>query len=278
VPILKVGEVGGRLRPEAAIPGDALVFCDRPQEPGLVAAMCADEWESTVLGLRAGRISFEGEFAAAMKDELALYIDRQTECLKAEYVLTRVPSRCSALLLYLQDRGFSVLESLVEFSASSHAVAAQGEGGDVSFRAAREADIARCADMICLNAHSRYETDPTLGPAVEQRAYRSWLVNSLAGREFFFVAELGSDPVGFMTWRPADDRSGRIGLLAVAPVAVGRGVGRSLLRFGAGQMVAAQVDEIRVGTSGANLRAQRLYAKAGFSPRDTFFTLRKRFV
>jgi dTDP-4-amino-4,6-dideoxy-D-galactose acyltransferase len=73
------------------------------------------------------------------------------------------------------------------------------------------------------------------------------------------------NPVGYVTLH-ADrkSRSGRIGLIAVAPAARGKGIGTRLIDGTLAWAAQQKLKSLTVVTQGRNIAAQRLYQRRGF--------------
>ena len=86
-------------------------------------------------------------------------------------------------------------------------------------------------------------------------------------RDKVFVAEVGSEIVGFMAVSLNDEKKvGEIGLNAVHPAHAGKGIGTQLYAFAVALMRDAGMAVATVGTGGdpSHAPARRAYEKAGF--------------
>lgn len=110
--------------------------------------------------------------------------------------------------------------------------------------------------------------------------YAQWIQASCHGyADAVLVAGPPGQPVGYVTCHldsaAGGAHEGRIGLIAVAEVARGRGLGsqlvREALRWFAGQGAAS----VSVVTQGRNVAAQRLYQRCGFLTRDVHLVYHK---
>jgi dTDP-4-amino-4,6-dideoxy-D-galactose acyltransferase len=112
---------------------------------------------------------------------------------------------------------------------------------------------------------SRFYADPHFSRAQCDRLYETWIENSCQGyADRVWVAEAGGQPAGFITCHLKPDRQGVIGLVGVDGAAQGQGLGRALVDAALHWFAAEGCDCVRVTTQGRNLRAQRLYQRAGF--------------
>jgi ribosomal protein S18 acetylase RimI-like enzyme len=103
--------------------------------------------------------------------------------------------------------------------------------------------------------------DDVLGGRMQAR--RGELIDVVA--EAGLVAEVASTRVGLVGWRfEADRRVAEVTVLAVDPKSGGRGVGRALLEAGLEALRGAGVRRAWLVTTNDNLRALRLYQRAGW--------------
>ena len=114
-------------------------------------------------------------------------------------------------------------------------------------------------------ADSRFYYDGNFSRPRCDALYETWIEKSChGGCETVFVAELDSQPVGYVTCLRREPDSGQIGLIAVAPAARGRGLGRGLIQHALGWFAGQGFARATVVTQGRNAGAQRQYVRAGF--------------
>jgi dTDP-4-amino-4,6-dideoxy-D-galactose acyltransferase len=122
---------------------------------------------------------------------------------------------------------------------------------------------------IASGAHSRFNVDPRFPRERFLEMYRIWIERSVR-REIADTVLVAHDPTiadglnGMVTVAVAND-TGKIGLLAVAEQARGRGVGRRLLESAHEWMRSHGADEARVITQMANSPACGLYRTCGYT-------------
>lgn len=111
---------------------------------------------------------------------------------------------------------------------------------------------------------SRFRLDPNLAPESCERLYDTWMEASVAGRlaDGVYVHRHGNAMAGVITARWEQDVC-RIGLLAVAAEARGRGVGRNLIRAVEQEALQQGCSRIEVLTQGRNTGACRFYSRCG---------------
>lgn len=99
--------------------------------------------------------------------------------------------------------------------------------------------------------------------------YEAWIRRSLAGwAAAVFVAEDHGRPAGYVTCHRDDRGGGSIGLIGVAQSAQGSGLGMQLVSAACAWMAEHCISPVTVATQGRNVRAQRLYQRAGFVTAD----------
>jgi len=95
--------------------------------------------------------------------------------------------------------------------------------------------------------------------------YEYWIEKSCNGwADAVFVTCQDDQPVGYITCHRDRPDLGRIGLMAVASQAQGRGLGTSLVHAALGWFTEQHVLRVTVVTQGRNIGAQRLYERCGF--------------
>ena len=96
--------------------------------------------------------------------------------------------------------------------------------------------------------------------------YETWIKRSCEGyADVVLVADADRQPVGYVSCHLLSNTShGQIGLIAVAPQAQGRGVGRILIEHSLVWFAEHGVEAVSVVTQGRNIAAQRLYQHCGF--------------
>lgn len=118
--------------------------------------------------------------------------------------------------------------------------------------------------------HSRFHTDPRFPLDKFNELYETWLLKSLTGElaQTVLVCENKSaSPLGFVTVT-CRGQSGSIGLIAVAPVARGQGIGTLLTMRALQEMKSLGMISASVVTQRENVGACALYEKCGFSISD----------
>jgi len=122
---------------------------------------------------------------------------------------------------------------------------------------------------LAAGVYSRFHCDPRFPRDKFEELYRIWIERSVRRElaDVVLVARDATEPtsglLGMVTVSAAE-AAGSIGLIAVAEMARGRGVGRRLIEAAHVWMRQCDAVEGRVVTQRANLPACRLYERAGY--------------
>ncbi|MBM3492285.1 MAG: GNAT family N-acetyltransferase [Alphaproteobacteria bacterium] len=161
----------------------------------------------------------------------------------------------------LAEHGFRRIETLVTFERST---AAPPPAVYPVERATREDGHEAIAIARSAFRYDRYHADPLVPNAAADRLKGAWVANSLAGRaEAVLVARWDGRVAGFVTLMQTAE-AGVIDLVATAPAAQGRGIGRALVAASLA-FVAGRRPRLRVATQADNVASQRLYRGCGFA-------------
>jgi dTDP-4-amino-4,6-dideoxy-D-galactose acyltransferase len=154
----------------------------------------------------------------------------------------------------------------------------------VRVRPAAAADLPRLRRIAAASHHdSRFYSDPHFDRGRCDELYAIWIEKSCADPSgIVLVAEVAAaagrvqgaagggaaPPAGYITATLEPGGEGRIGLFAVGAEAQGRGVGGELIAAAFAWFAGRGADPVSVVTQGRNVRAQRLYQKAGMLTRS----------
>jgi dTDP-4-amino-4,6-dideoxy-D-galactose acyltransferase len=153
----------------------------------------------------------------------------------------------------------------------------------VRVRQAAAADLPELRRIAAASHHdSRFYHDPHFDRGRCDELYATWIEKSCADPSgIVLVAEAAAAPggaqgaaaagaalaAGYITATLAPGGEGRIGLFAVGPEGQGRGVGGELIAAALAWFAGRGAEPVSVVTQGRNVRAQRIYQKAGFLTR-----------
>jgi dTDP-4-amino-4,6-dideoxy-D-galactose acyltransferase len=130
-----------------------------------------------------------------------------------------------------------------------------------------QSDDVRLLKTLASVSHTdtRFYFDGNFRPEHSAALYELWLEKSCAGwADMVFVGCDADVPVGYISCHVDTPQVGRIGLIAVASSAKGRGLGRSLVERALTWFGEQRVSKVTVVTQGRNIAAQCLYERCGF--------------
>jgi dTDP-4-amino-4,6-dideoxy-D-galactose acyltransferase len=204
------------------------------------------DWDSAFFGMGVGRL-----YAEALTPEVAFECrqwcrENRVACL---YFLGpeagEVPS------------GFRLVDERVTLAWEAHPVS----DPTPSVRSFTEADLPGLED-IARQSHreSRFYADPLFDRNRCDELYATWIRRSCQGwADAVLVAVWNGLPAGYVTCM-----GDAIGLIAVAGLAQGRGLGRQLVTGAQNYFQARGVSRVTVVTQGRNRAARALYERCGF--------------
>jgi GNAT superfamily N-acetyltransferase len=224
-------------------------------------------WDSAFFGCSIARVRADVLSPDACRHIDAWCAQQRVACL---YFQARADDRITQRLA--EQNGFSLVDVRLTFERNVMASEGKVDGGwDV--RLARRDDVPTLEAIAASSHHdTRFYFDGRFARDKCDQMYAQWILRSCAHPTgTVWVAEAEGRPAGYVTCARdlVDGQAGRIGLIAVADVARGRGLGTRLLHqaidwiAGTGAMRRAIV-----ATQGRNVAAQRLYQRCGFVTRD----------
>ena len=141
---------------------------------------------------------------------------------------------------------------------------------DLQLRPAQPDDIPALGEIAAVSHRdSRFCRDSGFPAGAGDRLFRAWIERDvLSPNSMVWVyTDSAGHPVGYASCQfEPSAKSGIIGLIAVSSKVREQGVGRCLLNRCHEWLFDAGAQMVRVVTQGANIPAQRLYAKAGYTP------------
>jgi GNAT superfamily N-acetyltransferase len=226
-------------------------------------------WDTRFFGFRVARVRGD-----ALTERLANAIESwcKANAVPCLYFLAR--SGDAETVTVAEAHGYHLADVRVTLSRES------GGGSQTSdlkweipsgIRAARPDDVPRLRAIARVShTDTRFFFDQRFGRERAESLYETWIESSVSGfAQAVLIAEHEDEITGYVTCHVASgQRTGSIGLIAVAPGHQGRGVGKALVGAATGWLSAHGVTSISVVTQGRNLAAQRLYARCGFIPRS----------
>jgi dTDP-4-amino-4,6-dideoxy-D-galactose acyltransferase len=116
---------------------------------------------------------------------------------------------------------------------------------------------------------TRFYYDPNFPDSLCGALYETWIEKSCKGyADCVLVAEVGTQPVGYISCHKLEKKEGQIGLAGVSEEFQGRDIGHRLVSESLVWFARQGVERVRVVTQGRNVKAQRLYQRSGFLTKE----------
>lgn len=252
--------------------------------PRAVVALQSAPWDSEKLGVPAARLFAivppdESAAASQLLSRVLEYADRAG----LRYLVSRVDAADLGAIQAMEKSGFVVVDAILSQYLDPRTACAPSSS-ELQVRFAEPGDAEALAEIAdeCFTM-SRFHNDPWIGGETARGIYRDWARNIARGlNDLNLVAVSDERVVGFLSCKdvPAARstyRQGycRIELVAIAPLARGRGGVAAMTRRLIDEAPARDWQRIGIGTQVANVQAMRAYQKVGFVPGDSIFTLRR---
>jgi ribosomal protein S18 acetylase RimI-like enzyme len=185
-------------------------------------------------------------------------------------------ARETGLLKLVSERGFRFVDArlTLDRSVATDGTPRPSPGGvPVLVRLAAAADLPALRDIaVASHVRSRFWVDERFDRRACARLYATWIEKSCEGwADAVWVAEHEGRAAGYLSCHRREGDRGEIGLVGVAEIAKGRGLGRALVERGLAWFREAGCAKVSVVTQGANVPAQRLYQAAGFQSASVEF-------
>lgn len=223
------------------------------------------EWDSDFWGVEIGRVAGDRLSVEQSRAVDSWAREHAVECL---YFLARADD--TSTLGAVSESGFRLVDVRLELARPVE-----------SPRAAEATRPYRSSDLPALRAiareshdNTRFFADPRFPDERCRDLYAAWIENSCEGwADEVLVAEDEGRPVGYVTCHldchlDGETRTGSIGLIAVAGDRRTRGLGSALLSGALAWASGRDASALSVVTQGGNVRAQRLFQRAGFRTAD----------
>jgi dTDP-4-amino-4,6-dideoxy-D-galactose acyltransferase len=228
-------------------------------------------WDSEFFGFRIGRAQ-GSRLTTASREALLQWCG--AERLRCLYFLA--DGEDGATLEQAHAGGFKFVDLRVDLTVEVARIApVQSPAG---FRPVREEEVP-AIESIARRTHTdtRFFKDTGFPAARAADLYARWIQRDFR-EHHVFVVDGAESLAGYVTCQLEAARGvGRIGLIAVAEEARGRGYGRALVQGALAWFHAARCGEVRVATQGTNLAAQRLYQAFGFRTAEANVTFHRWF-
>jgi len=220
-------------------------------------------WDSDFFGRRIGRVEATRLRAGDLE---ALRRATSAQALDCVYLLAD-PS-CDETPRVAARAGFRLVDIRITLEAAPSTSAGAVGGESVTVRQATPADLPDL-EPIAARGHtdSRFYHDGRFPTERCDELYRTWIRASVEGRLADAVLVAPDDEgraASYVTCRILPSGEGQIGLVGVSDRVQGRGLGGALIRASMAWFAARDAARVTVVTQGRNVRAQRLYQRAGF--------------
>lgn len=194
----------------------------------------------------------------------------------------RTGGSCPCTLALAAAGGFRFVDVRTELSLPLPRTApTEPPPDDIVVRPATQADLPELQNLAAGSHHdTRFFKDDLFDAARAGDLYRGWIERDFA-RHHMMVSEFRARPgrpCGYVTCeRDHATGEGRIGLIAVAPDSMRRGLGISQVHAAVNWFTAEGLHTAKVVTQGTNVPALRLYETAGFRTSDVSLWFHKWF-
>ena len=222
------------------------------------------EWDSQFFGRRIARANI-----SYLTEDLVAEIDAWCSSLGIDclYFLAGSTDRQTARLAQVNEFRLVDVKLTLELQVGPTIT---GDSAVSRVRSATEGDIPALR-AIARTSHrdSRFYYDRNFPSHLCDELYATWIQRSCQGwATKVFVAGENEVIDGYVTCNLPNRFSAQIGLVGVADVAQGKGIGSELVSYAVRWFAQEGVEKVTVVTQGRNVRAQRLYQRSGFVTRS----------
>ena len=234
-------------------------------------------WDSKMLGMSAARAELlaAGDYASRRETFDSLLQTVSNSGGGVRHLSVRVDAADDAAIHALESAGFLSVDALLTFERAVTTVRESVAPRGFSIRAARDEDVAAIERMAaCSFVDGRFHADPSVPREIARSIYREWAGACCRGTaaDAILVAESeGGGILGFVACRAHAETAAHLArlaasivLIATAPEARRRGVGKAIVASAVEWAAARGVAAMLVGTQIRNTGAARLYESCGF--------------
>ncbi len=232
------------------------------------------EWDSKFFGRRIARVKGTFLTDTGIVNIRTWCEDNRIDCLY--FLADSTDAKTSRLA---ESNNFHLVDVRVTLDCPVRAKHAPGDS-PLNMRSALERDIPRLQTIARVSHRdSRFYYDGNFPSPLCDSLYEVWIEKSCRGwAGNVLVAEVGGEPVGYISCHLPTHKTGKIGLLGVGEKAQGKGVGKDLVGEALRWFANQGVESVNVVTQGRNVRAQRLYQRCGFVTRSVELWFHKWFL
>lgn len=195
--------------------------------------------------------------------------------------IARCPAHGLSTVQKLEQAGFFLTDTLVYYKRDLAKSPIPDDTPQVTIRLVQPADqmaVGAVAAESFRGYFGHYHADPRLDRAKCDEVYVDWAVRSCVSREVaheVLIAEANGAVVGFATLRLNNADEGEGVLFGVAPAAQGRGLYRSFMIRGLNWCREQGARHMLVSTQVTNIAVQKVWARLGFEPNHSYYTLHR---
>jgi dTDP-4-amino-4,6-dideoxy-D-galactose acyltransferase len=222
-------------------------------------------WDSEHWGFPVARIKGNKLTKRAVEEVIRWCGKHKVRCLYFE-----ADGTCAETLQAVENNGFRFVDIRVDMQvgASSGALPTRTNG---ECREATQEDLF-AMERLARTAHvdTRFFKDTRFDREKAAEMYALWIARDFREHKVFAAtaADTPRNVLGYATANIANNKTGRIGLVAVSPAARGRGLGHLLVKNAVAWCQSSGAKCVRVATQGTNIAALRLYESSGFKAAD----------
>lgn len=228
-------------------------------------------WDTEFFGFRIGRLNRTRLTPCSLQEASSW---AATESLRCLYFFA--DAECAETLNCAHRGGFKFIDLRMEFSLMLHSA----PNADTSL--VREAANGDLSDIEALSriAHqdTRFFKDTEFDPIRSGDLYAAWIQRDFKQHYILVIRNSASQLAGYITCQlEADQRVGRIGLVAVDTTQRKQGYGRTLVAAALQWFRKQGCIEAKVVTQASNVAAQRVYQSFGFRTAEANATFHRWF-
>lgn len=222
---------------------------------------CILDWDSTFFGHRIAHVTVNRLNAGDMGRVMKWCRNRAICCL---YFLVNADHLETVRLA--EENGFRLVDIRVTLEKKLQEVATMETSRSAAVRLSKPEDIPALRAIARRCHHdSRFYHDSNFPKYLCDSLYETWIERSCEGyADAVLVADLTSQPVGYVSCHLLGEQKGKIGLVGVDAHSEGKGLGQALIGESLTWFSQHGVTEVTIVTQGRNYRAQRLYQQSGF--------------
>lgn len=213
-------------------------------------------------------------------------VDQSIEYCKIHNVnmlIARCPASNLGTVQFMEQSGFLLMDTLVYYARNLAKTPIPEDYCSIPIRPVRpgeEEAVKAVATRAFQGYYGHYHADPRLDQTKCDETYVDWAYRSCISREVadeVLVADRDGEISGFATLRFNDMEEGEGILFCVDPSAQGQGIYRSFIVQGMKWCQNNCRSRMVVSTQVTNIAVQKVWARVGFEPSTSYYTMHKWF-